>query len=416
MAQTPLCLLCVEPYFPGRLGAVADWLVRRRGYRVHFYCHQADPPELWPETVGRGLELVTFNVGGVAKEPSVPWTRGLERGLCYAYGAWEVFDVRRPRPIDVILGRSVGLGSNLFSAISYPGVPRVNFFDYYHLAHQHDLAGEAGPEMPAEYFLWRRSANAMDLLDLENGGVAWAPTRWQKGLYPPEYRDEFTVLFDGVDSRRFTRPAARPATILDRPLPPGAKVITYVAGTPDKLRGFERFVALANRLLKAREDVVCIAVGGGAVSRMLDVQYHGRDYVRHCLESDPPADPARFWHLGLCTPKAVAEVLRASDLHVYPGRPYSVARSMVEAMAAGSAVLAWNSEPVREFVEPDATGLLVGGDDEAERVANAVLDDPARLRAIGDAAAVRARGEFSQDACLPRLADLLDGLRLAHTP
>ncbi len=57
MAQDPLSLLCVEPHFPGRLGAIADWLVRRRGYRVHFYCHQADPPELWPESVGRGLEL-----------------------------------------------------------------------------------------------------------------------------------------------------------------------------------------------------------------------------------------------------------------------------------------------------------------------------------------------------------------------
>jgi hypothetical protein len=31
MAEDPLHLLCVEPRFPGRLGAVADWLVRKRG-------------------------------------------------------------------------------------------------------------------------------------------------------------------------------------------------------------------------------------------------------------------------------------------------------------------------------------------------------------------------------------------------
>ena len=67
MAQDPLNLLCVEPRFPGRLGAVADWLVRRRGYRCWFYCHQADPPELWPEATGRGLEVVAFPVGGVAR-------------------------------------------------------------------------------------------------------------------------------------------------------------------------------------------------------------------------------------------------------------------------------------------------------------------------------------------------------------
>jgi hypothetical protein len=41
MAQDPLALLCIEPCFPGRLGAVADWLVRRRGYRCQFYCANA---------------------------------------------------------------------------------------------------------------------------------------------------------------------------------------------------------------------------------------------------------------------------------------------------------------------------------------------------------------------------------------
>jgi glycosyltransferase involved in cell wall biosynthesis len=416
MAQDPLCLLCVEPYFPGRLGAVADWLVRRRGYRVHFYCHQADSPELWPESVGRGIELITFNVGGVAKEPSVHWSRGLERGLCYAYGAWEVYDVRRPRPIDVILGRSVGLGSNLFSAIAYPGVPRVNFFDYYYLAHQHDFAGEAGPEVPAEYFLWRRSANAMDLLELENDGTAWVPTHWQHALYPPEYRDDFTVLFDGVDSRKFTRQYERPRMFLGRPLEPGMKVISFVANAPDQLRGFERFVALANRLMKARSDVVCVVAGGGAVSRMLDVRHHGRNYVQFCLENDPPADPSRFWHLGLCTPNVVAELLNTSDLHVYPSRSFSVATSMVEAMSSGSVVMAWDSEPVREFLD-ESTGLFVPHDDldAAERMAHAILDDDDRRSAIGRAAAARVRERFSQDVCLPQLALMFDQLRSAHT-
>ena len=415
MPQDPLCLLCVEPYFPGRLGAVADWLVRRRGYRVHYYCHQADAPELWPETVGRGIELVTFKVGGVAQEPSVHWSRGLERGLCYAYGAWEVYDARRPRPVDAVLGRSVGLGSNLFSAITYPGVPRVNLFEYYYLSHQHDLAGEGDPH-PPEYHLWRRSVNAMDLLDLENEGTAWVPTEWQRDLYPPEYRDDFTVFFDGVDARKFRRAdAPRSDTFLGRPLDPGTKIVSYVAGAPDRLRGFERFVALANRLLRERDDVVCVAVGGGPVSRMLDVRFHGQDYVKHCLAADPPADPDRFWHLGLCAPRVVQELLNSSDVHVYPSRPFSVATSLVEAMSAGAAVLAWESEPVREFLDASMAVFVPPDDPEAAFVAaNALLDDPERRLRIGAAAASRVRERFSQDACLPKLAERLDRLRVAH--
>src|SRR5207244_3515800 len=114
MAEAPLHLLCIEPTFPGRLGAVADWLVRRRGYRCRFYCRTAAPAAFWPEAAGKGLDVVTFPVGGVAVEPSVSWTRVLERGLCYAYGCWEVLEARRPRPIDLVLGRSAGLGSTLF--------------------------------------------------------------------------------------------------------------------------------------------------------------------------------------------------------------------------------------------------------------------------------------------------------------
>src|SRR5579884_121006 len=89
MAGAPLSLVCIEPRFPGRLGPVADWLVRYRGYRCRFYCHRMDAPGTWPPSLGRGLELVRCAVGGVAREPAVSWTQCFERGLCYAYAFWE---------------------------------------------------------------------------------------------------------------------------------------------------------------------------------------------------------------------------------------------------------------------------------------------------------------------------------------
>ncbi len=140
MAQDPLHVLWVEPNFPGRLGAVADWLVRRRGYRSSFYCHTADPRASWPASVGKGLDVQVFGVGGVARESAVTWSRALERSLCYAYGCWEVLEQKRPRPIDLIVGRSTGLGSTLFAPVYWPAAPVVNFLDYFYHAHRHDLA------------------------------------------------------------------------------------------------------------------------------------------------------------------------------------------------------------------------------------------------------------------------------------
>lgn len=407
MTPAPLHLLCIEPRFPGRLGPVADWLVRRRGYRCQFYFHTAEPREHWPESVGRGLELVHFNVGGVAREAIVPWTRQLERALCYAYGCCEVIDMKRPRPVDVVLGRSAGLGSTLFVPASLPRTPIINLFDYFYQPHRYDLAEEAAPDTPVEYFHWRRTASAMDLLELENGVTPWTPTRWQRDLFPPEYRNDFSVLFDGVDARRFARRSPTERRIAGRVLPRDMRVVTFVSRSLDRLRGFDRFLELGNRLLRARKDVLCVVVGDPVVQRGLDVHFYGKDYRAHLLQQCPLHDAERVWFLDAATPDVVAEALLASDLYVYPSRPYSLARSLIEAMAASCPILAWDEEPVREFVEHGRNGLLVQDIDAAERWARQVLDDPPGHAALGAVGAETVREQYDQDVTLPRLEAIL---------
>lgn len=412
MAQDPLYLLCVEPRFPGRLGPVADWLVRHRGYRCQFYCKSADPPERWPPSTGKGLELVPFNVGGVAREASVPWTRLLERGLCYAYGCWETLEARRPRPVDLVLGRSAGLGSTLFVPVALSGVPIVNYFDYFYHAHAHDLAEEAGPDTPHSYFHWRRAGNAMDLLDLENGVVPWTPTRWQCDLYPPEYRQDFLVLHDGINARHFPQRSGTTRTIAGRSIPKETRVVSFVAAALDRVRGFERFMELANRLARNRPNLLFVIAGGTPVQHSLDVQFYNQDYRAHVLRQSPPHNPERFWFLGAVSEHVVSELLGASDLHLYPSRPYIVSRSLLEAMAAGCVVLAWDTTPVREVIRHGQTGLLVSAEDVdvQERQAGAVLDDPGAFRPLGEAAAELVRGQYAQEVTLPQVAAQFDRL------
>jgi glycosyltransferase involved in cell wall biosynthesis len=412
MSEHPLHLLCIEPRFPGRLGSVAHWLVRRRGYRCSFYCHTADERDRWPESVGAGLDVVLFNVGGVAREPAVPWTRQLERGLCYAYGSWEVLEARRPRPVDLVLGHSAGLGSTLFAPVYCPSAPVVQLFNYFYHAHRHDLADDTTPETPAAYFHWRRAANAMTLVELENGVTPWAPTAWQRDLFPPEYRGDFLVLYDGVDTRTFRRRGDERHLVAGRTIPDQMRVVSFVASCLDRLRGFDRFLELANELLRARPDVLVIVAGAPLVTRGLDTEFYGQDYAAHLFRQTPPADPARVWLLGEVPQGLVAELLGVSDLHVYPSRAYPVSRSLPEAMAAGCTLLAWGSGPVREFIAHGETGLLAPPDDPEERVrlARAVLDDPAAYRPLGETAARVVRDRYAHDVVLPELARVLERL------
>ena len=414
MPQDPLNLLCIEPHFPGRLGWVADWLVRKRGYRCHFFCQQAAAKESWPDSTGRGMDVVQFNVGGVARDASVAWQRSLERSLCYSFGAWEVVDHRRPRPVDVVLGRSDGLGSSLYAPVAMPRTPVVQLFDYYYHGRAHDLADEAGPETPAAYYHWRRAANAIDLLDLENGVVPWAPTTWQRDLYPPEYRDDFFVLHDGVDAKTFSPGSVGSRSVAGKTIPEGAKVVTFISRCLDRLRGFDRFLGLANALIRERTDVVAVVVGEPRVARTLDVTFHGRDYREHALRDDPPPDPSRLWFAGALDPGALAGLLARSDLHVYPSRTYPASRSLFQAMAAGRVVLASDDPPVRELIRPGVDGLLAspGDPDDWVRLAKAVLDDPAGHAGLGESASRVVRERYDRDATLPLLAERLNRLAI----
>jgi glycosyltransferase involved in cell wall biosynthesis len=362
--------------------------------------------------VGHGLELQTFGVGGVAREPSVSWSRTLERSLCYSYGCWEVLETRRPRPIDLIVGRSALLGSSLFAPVYAPAPPRVGLFDYYFHPRENDLADEDAPGAPPAYTRWRRSINAIDLLDLESTDLAWTPTHWQAHLYPREYRDAMWVQHDGVAAPRDPASASRARgtpsrrTVAGRTVPEGTRVISFVARTLDRLRGFDRFWTLANAVLKAHRDVVCAIVGEPVVERGLDVYQHGRDYAASLRAAEPAADPERTWFLGRCPRATTAEVLAASDLHVAPGRPYPAARSLLEAMGNGCVVLASDTPPHREVITPGQTGLLADTADPELLMAQAlpVLDDPAAHRPLGDAAAELVRSRYSREACLPRIA------------
>jgi len=252
----------------------------------------------------------------------------------------------------------------------------------------------------------------MDLLDLENGVKPWTATAWQRDLYPAEYRDDFLVLHDGVDTRVDRSSTGLPRMIAGRSIPDGMKVVGFVSRETDRLRGFDRFLKLANTLIRERPDVIAVAVGDPTVGRALDVTSFGRDYRAELVAADPPSDPDRLWLLGFVSPGVVAEVLGSSDLHVYPGRPYPVSRSMVQAMAAGRVILASDEAPVRELIRPGVDGLLAPPDDPDAwvRLARGVLDDPSAFAPLGASAAEVARERYSRDVTLPILAERLGKL------
>ena len=128
-------------------------------------------------------------------------------------------------------------------------------------------------------------------------------------------------------------------------IPDSTRVVSFVARSLDRLRGFDRFLTRSPMPCSAPEPTWC-----RRRRRPDRPPRAGRRVPQPGLprtsswQRSPPVDPERSGSWGGRS-AVVAEVLAASDLHVAPGRPYPVARSLLEAMAAGCVVLASDTEP-----------------------------------------------------------------------
>jgi glycosyltransferase involved in cell wall biosynthesis len=82
--------------------------------------------------------------------------------------------------------------------------------------------------------------------------------------------------------------------------------------------------------------------------------------------------------------------------------------SVIEAMAAGRAVVASDAGALAELVEPEATGVLFRSGDPASLAAacRRLLDDPERTAAFGREARVRFEDEFAPERSTERLLRL----------
>jgi len=92
----------------------------------------------------------------------------------------------------------------------------------------------------------------------------------------------------------------------------------------------------------------------------------------------------------------VADILRASDVFVLSSRWEGNPLSVMEAMAAGLPVVSTAVGGVPELVREGETGLLVPSEDAGAlaRALQALVDDPARRRAMGAAARQHAVAHF----------------------
>jgi glycosyltransferase involved in cell wall biosynthesis len=159
----------------------------------------------------------------------------------------------------------------------------------------------------------------------------------------------------------------------------GPRLATVAMMRPgDKLASYRLLATALARLGERSWHLV--VVGDGAARAEVEAAF-----------ASFPARRVRF--VGLQPSHAVAALLRTADLFVWPAVAEVLGLAMLEAQACGVPVVAGRRPGSSAMIVDGATGVLVEAGD-ATAFADAVgalLDDPARRRALGEAAAQNAR-------------------------
>ncbi len=206
-------------------------------------------------------------------------------------------------------------------------------------------------------------------------------------------RRAITVIPNFVDPRRFRPDAALPRDEFARP---DEALLLHASN----LRPVKNVAAVVRVLagVHAHRPARLLLVGEGPQ----------REEARRLAETLDVAD--RITWLGEV--ERLEELLGAADLLLLPSWHESFGLVALEAMACGTPALATTAGGTAEFIDDGQTGLLRDPDDVPGMVtaATALLDDPERLRRMGEDARRAAVSRFGADCVVRQYLDLYDTL------
>lgn len=179
-------------------------------------------------------------------------------------------------------------------------------------------------------------------------------------------------------------------------------------GRYDVWKGHDVFLGAAARLSAARPKLRFAMIGGALNAEALPHVARYRDEVLARREQLGLGDRVKV----VDHRADVANALAALDVLVMPSRGEAFGMALLEAMAAGVAVVVSDSGGPREIVEDGRTGRLFATGD-AGALADALaasLDEPAAARRLAEAGRERVRALFSRETYARSMEAIYDRL------
>ncbi len=409
----PMNILFIHQNFPGQFKFLAPALVAQ-GHSVAAMVMQKTQAKDW-----QGVRLYPYSASRGSTPGVHPWVSDFETKTIRAEACFRAALALREGGYtpDVIIAHH-GWGESMFLKDVWPQARLGIYCEFYYHPEGADVGFD--PEFPstdAGEVCRLRLKNLNNLLHFPAADAGISPTAWQASTFPEPFRSKITVVHDGIDTQAVA-PKADVAITLNQnlTLTRQDEVITFVNRNLEPYRGYHVFMRALPEILRQRPKARVLIVGAD------DVSYGARPpggkkwkdiFAAEVRPQIPDADWARVHFLGHVPYQHFIPLLQLSTVHVYLTYPFVLSWSLLEAMSAGCAIVASDTQPLQEAIVDGQTGLLVPFFDPAALAAKvcALLQDPAKRQSLGAHARAFAQANYDlQAVCLPRQLEWVGAL------
>jgi glycosyltransferase involved in cell wall biosynthesis len=414
-------ILFIHQNFPGQFKFLAPALVKQ-GHKVLGMTMQKTDAKDW-----QGVTLVPYTASRGTTANVHPWVSDFETKTIRGEACFKAALQLKANGFvpDVIIAHH-GWGESLFLKEVWPQAKLAIYCEFFYHPQGADVGfdPEFPPTDPGDACRLRLK-NLNNLLHFEVADAGISPTHWQASTFPEGFRQKITVVHDGIDTVAVAPNAAVGLTLKkadgqDLPLTRQDEVITFVNRNLEPYRGYHVFMRALPELLKRRPNARVLIVGADDVSygaRPTQAQNGGTKWKDIFANEVRPhisdADWQRVHFLGHVPYQYFIPLLQLSSVHVYLTYPFVLSWSLLEAMSAGCAIVASDTQPLHEAIAHNETGRLVNFFDPkalTQEVCD-LLDNPAERARLGANARAFAQQNYDlQTVCLPKQLAWVEGL------
>jgi glycosyltransferase involved in cell wall biosynthesis len=358
-----------------------------------------------------GVRLVPYQPARGSSSTVHPWLSDLETKTIRAEAVFNTALQLKKSGFnpDVIIAHP-GWGESLFVKNVWPATKLGMYCEFFYHAEGADVGFDPEFSNPNPAEICRlQMKNANNILHFQIADAGISPTHWQASTFPASFREKMTVVHDGIDTQAIIpNPAVSLNFNQQLTLTRNDEVITFVNRNLEPYRGYHIFMRMLPELLARRPRARILIVGGDNVSygaAPKDGETWKAIFFNEVKAKISAADWARVLFLGNISYQHFIPLLQISTVHVYLTYPFVLSWSVFEAMSAGCAVVASNTQPLHEAITDNETGMLVDFfaiESWVEKISQ-LLDNPEQRAYLGKNARIFAQTHYDlQTVCLPK--------------